>query len=100
MEITFLVFGIISLLLLIDGYSLKKGRSKNVFVRNLKITKVKEKTAFVGHHMIIAGVLSFIWILIGYALYDLLVMEMFLFIYFGILAIVGVISFAQYKKHF
>lgn len=100
MEIVFLIFGIISVLLLSDGFSLKKGRSKGVLTRILTTSQAKEKVGLIGHFMMAAGILSLMWTIIGYTLYDLLAVGMFILIYFGILAIVGLLLFVTYKKRF
>lgn len=100
MEIIFLVFGIISLLLLSDGYSLKKGRSKGILTRMLTTSKATEKVSLIGQFMMAAGILSLIWTIISYVLYDLLVLGVFLLVYFGIIAVVGLLLFAAYKKRF
>lgn len=100
MDILFLVFAIISILIVLDGFTLKQEDSRSLVMRLLKTKQAKEKIALISNFMIGTGVLALIWTVIGYALYDLLIIELFLFAYFGIVFISGMVLILLLNKRF
>lgn len=100
MKAVFLVMAIIGLLLIWDGVTLKKPQSKSLVLRFFNGAQAEAKLALIRRFMIGTGVAALIWTAIGYALHDLLMIEVFILVYFGIFLISGILLLLVLKRRF
>lgn len=100
MEIIYLLFGIISVLLIIDGHALKKQERIRPLLKQISLGENKQKTDHIGQYMQVGGVIALIWTVAGYFLYDLLILPVFIVIYLLIVFVVAGIAIVSWRKKF
>ncbi|WP_277630538.1 hypothetical protein [Atopococcus tabaci] len=100
MDFLFLVFGIISIILIIDGQAVRKQDRIRPLMRQFHVGKDERKTRLAAGAMQAAGALTLVWTLIGFFLYDLLVLPIFIIIYMLILMLVLIATMIIWNKRF
>lgn len=100
MELLFLVFGIISILLIIDGQAIRKQERIRPLMRQFHVGKDERKTRLTAGAMQAAGALTLAWTIIGFFLYDLLVLPIFIIIYMLLLVLVLTVTIIIWNKRF
>lgn len=100
MDILYFVFAIISFILFMDGMLLKTDRFKNLLARTFNKENAKERVEFVSSFMVTTGIIALAWTVIGYLLYDVLLMEIFILVYFILIVIAGISLFFTMKTRF
>ena len=100
MEILFFVFAIISFVLFMDGMLLKTERFKGLMVKSIKKEDAEERVELISNFMVITGIVALVWTIIGYLLYDLLLMEFFILIFVVLIVIAGLSLFFTFKTRF
>ncbi|MFL2106268.1 hypothetical protein [Desemzia sp. FAM 23991] len=100
MDYLFLVFALFSGLLFVDGKLLNKGQLKMNVMSLFKKEDAEERVKLIGRFMMVTGVITFTWTLMGYLFYDLLAMEIIFCGYFIIIAIAGICLFVAFRTRF
>jgi len=88
----FTLFGLFSILLIIAGGTVKNQLHPTPLKKPIMVGKNKEMSRMIGNFFIIAGVVTALWTITGYLLYDLLSMGIFIIIYLLLMAIIVIIG--------
>lgn len=83
-----------------DGMLLKTDRFKKLLARTFNKEDAKERVKFISSCMITTGIIALAWTVIGYLLYDVLLIEIFIFVYFILIVIAGISLFFGLKARF
>jgi len=99
-EIVFLLFAVISVLLIVDGSALQRQKRIQPLLKQFKLGKDERKTRLIAQFMQIAGAITLIWTVIAFFLYDLLIIPIFIIIYILLLVLIGGMLTVIWRKKF
>ena len=98
MEILYLVFALVSIVIITDGMLLKTGQLQKLMVQLIKKKNTDGIVSLLSSFLVYTGVIALMWTAVGYIWSEELPLEVFILIYVAVILISGILLFAVLKR--